>query len=653
MEWKEIPLKFDGKCKDCKQVIKEGKTAMWKKGNGVKHVSCYKRSLSPKSDIHSNTDFGPSKSSLTSNVIKECFHCKKREGGGRIIFNMQSENFGGIIHVCDVCYQEPKKVYLKEESKITKSLISETKPKKPRKFTTSTKIDVDQKDAVQYPYDKPLTVRAGPGAGKTLVVSERIKDIILEQGIKEDRILCLSFSRTAAKTMQDRFAKDKDLQDKKIKIPKDNVNTIHALARMISPKKMDVLPDKKNPTWREFQKKLAPKDYPILNAEYPINFNGDDDFRKKLQDGVKTWKSELLSSVDLKDYIITLEKKRESLIHDADKTVFLNMIESYNELYKYFKSYEQLLARTKTIDYEDMLKFGLEYLEKSPDIRKKWQKKYDHIIVDEFQDNNYLQTRIVELLLPDNKNVNAGSRKVGITVIGDEDQCIYSFQGAMVDNFDRFKGKHDETIDIILRTNYRSTPEIVGASQALIDAEPKRVPKGLVADKKRGEPVYLDGYDWQTEAREKEFIKKKISELNDRDVAILLRTNKKADEYREYLRNQVDSPKKRITTFHKAKGKEYSVVFIPNIVDEYIPIRFRVGDFNVPSSMKKIPGPKEDSDIHEQEERRILYVGMTRAKEKLFLTFHESKEDDDSKTRKTQHSKFLDDFKEITSVAEE
>ena len=98
---------------------------------------------------------------------------------------------------------------------------------KPLKFQTTTLLDSEQKNAVRYPYDKPLMVAAGPGSGKTRVVAERVKDLILNQDVKPEKILCVTFTRAGQKAMEDRLKTDKDLEKEGVKFPNNQVRTFH------------------------------------------------------------------------------------------------------------------------------------------------------------------------------------------------------------------------------------------------------------------------------------------------------------------------------------------------------------------------------------------------------------------------------------------
>ena len=270
-----------------------------------------------------------------------------------------------------------------------------------------------------------------------------------------------------------------------------------------------------------------------------------------------------------------------------------------------------------------MIENGIQTFENYNEILAEWQKKYEHVIIDEFQDNNYLQTLFARKLAP----------KGHITVVGDEDQCIFTFQGANPKNFENFENHYGEyhPKDIILKTNYRSTKNIVQKSQLLLDIQPNRKKKQLTTNNELGSNVRV--CEFYTEKKQFEWIRNEISErlsmktrslVQKNDIAVLFRTNKQKKRFEKSLTDELKGIE--ISTVHKSKGKEYSIVFIPNVIDGNFPMGFQIGSFPVPDSLKNNYENREsDFSSQTKEERRILYVGMTRAKKELILSFHTEK----------------------------
>ena len=124
----------------------------------------------------------------------------------------------------------------------------------------------------------PLLIVAGAGSGKTRVVKERIKDIILEQDVSANNILCLSFSKAAQQTMLERFREDNDLKKYGKQIGDNSVRTIHSLGREISGSKQNI--NENDSEMKEFQSELDPSDYPLISSQHPENTEGYPNFRK-------------------------------------------------------------------------------------------------------------------------------------------------------------------------------------------------------------------------------------------------------------------------------------------------------------------------------------------------------------------------------------
>ena len=254
--------------------------------------------------------------------------------------------------------------------------------------------------------------------------------------------------------------------------------------------------------------------------------------------------------------------------------------------------------------------------------------------------NNFALNKIVNLIVEKNPS---------ITVVGDEDQCIYTWQGAHVENFDELKDnfmKYNPE-EMILRTNYRSTEEIVKKSQNLMNAEKDRKKKDLKADEGNGKGVPPELWECETKEDEFSFIKKKISELKGKkigkrgkrleleDFVVLFRKNMPMGEFKRFIKNDAV----KTSTIHGIKGDERPVVFIAHVENGSIPNWFQEADFIVPVKLQRTKSNIADSIAHDREERRNLYVAMTRAKEHLILTYHT-----DDKKPKTR-SKFLNDIK--------
>ena len=330
------------------------------------------------------------------------------------------------------------------------------------KFITSTPLDKEQYEAVRYPYDKPLLVAAGPGSGKTRVVAERVKDLILNQDIPPEKILCMTFTTAGASTMRERLEKDPDLVEHDKPFPvKEQVRTYHSLCYYLlrmKPWENKIFKIQRynddddeyefHPDMVEWEKKLK---YTWEKYNF-TKFDNNKESIVEFSDGVTAFKVEDRSSQALSEY---LERNRE----DRGEEDF---IQKLDDLLKYFKAYEQHLNELQKKDFNDLLLEADEKLDGQ--FLKDEIKKYDHIIIDEFQDNNYLQFEIVKKIMPADKG--------HITVVGDRNQSIYSFQGANVEIFNKFEEYYQNSKKTYLRHNYRSTQKIVALANRLLEKDP-------------------------------------------------------------------------------------------------------------------------------------------------------------------------------------
>ena len=172
-----------------------------------------------------------------------------------------------------------------------------------------------------------------------------------------------------------------------------------------------------------------------------------------------------------------------------------------------------------------------------------------------------------------------------------------------------------------------------------MNAEKGRRKKNLKAFEGNGKGVTPELHQFDNDKEEFSFIKNKILELNEtsgislKDCAVLFRKNKQIQEFKQFLGR--NTPVK-ISTIHQVKGEEYPIVFISHIQNGSIPTSYQEADLVVPRKLQQFSSSEDDSIAHEKEERRVLYVAMTRAKTQLFLTFHTDKT--------TTRSKFLNDI---------
>lgn len=296
----------------------------------------------------------------------------------------------------------------------------------------------------------PMLVLAGPGSGKTLVITRRVQELISTHQVNSSNILVITFTKAAASEMKERFKKLNGGSDSLV-----HFGTFHSVY------------------------------FHIL--KYAYNYNASNILRedtkfkllKEILDGLEIEiddEKEFLQNIGSE--ISLVKSERMSLDH------YYSINCSDDIFKKFYHSYEDKLRRSNLIDFDDMLVFCYELLKMRPDILSLWQKKFRYILIDEFQDINKIQYDIIRMLaLPENN----------LFIVGDDDQSIYRFRGAKPEIMLNFSKDYPESKEVLLNYNYRCPEEIVKASSSLIEHNTKRFPKEIIAYKKEGErPAFLE-----------------------------------------------------------------------------------------------------------------------------------------------------------------
>ena len=308
-----------------------------------------------------------------------------------------------------------------------------------------TNYSSNQKKAIEHGAG-PLMVLAGPGSGKTFVITHRIKYLIEGPGINPAHILVVTFSRAAAKEMKDRF-------EKLCKKSPVTFGTFHSVF------------------------------FNLLKTAYGFNSEqiASDELRYTLikelikrnaieNEDINTLAGNLLNEIAL--------VKQDNI---SIKNYYSNSISS-DTFKKIYSDYESELEARGKLDFEDMLSLTYELLSERSDILKAVQNRYRYILVDEFQDINFLQYNIIKLMAGEKQN---------ITVVGDDDQSIYRFRGARPEIMLGFERDFRNVKKVFLDINFRSSTQIVNASTKLISFNSKRFPKNFKAKNGDGAPVSL------------------------------------------------------------------------------------------------------------------------------------------------------------------
>ncbi|HYA85717.1 MAG TPA: ATP-dependent helicase [Nitrospirota bacterium] len=461
--------------------------------------------------------------------------------------------------------------------------------------------------------DGALLIVAGPGTGKTLTIVRRIAWLI-SQGVNPEGILAVTFTNRAAREMRERAETLLGKAASSIFI-----GTLHLLGLTIL---------------REFS-----------SAELTL-YNREE-------------QAELIK---------TLSKKTGTRAQDFIEKIsrIKNFVDPLDEECKeLFENYETILKHNHAVDFDDLVRNPLTILEQNPSAAV--LSKFSHIMVDEYQDINPAQYRLIRLL---------SQKSDSICAIGDSDQAIYGFRGASASGFLRFGSDFKDARTVALTKNYRSSAVVLTASNSVIRNNQDRIEKNIVPtlgqgscigvfslpdERTEGELIVqeiearIGGTSHYQQSRSGRDVDRPSEAFCFSDVAVIYRTNAQAkaieetfrasgipyqvlgrksslqaktlDETIAYLHSLVDpdaevlgqpttceaklltaadffDPRANtvtLTTMHTAKGLEFRVVFIAGVEDGLLP-------FTV---------TKRNADI--EEERRLFYVGMTRAKEDLFL----------------------------------
>ena len=349
-------------------------------------------------------------------------------------------------------------------------------------------LNDEQKRAV-VSMNKYIRVNAGAGSGKTRVLTSKIAYLINEFGISENAILAITFTNKVAKEMKERVSKMLEKETTTVTIS----------------------------TYHSFCARVLREDIPSLDEKYNRNFTIIDD-----EDQVSICK-ELLKQ----EKIDKLDLNHKELLNFISYYKCLgippHMVETFdnnNNLKKnLYLKYEEYLSEHTYLDFDDLLLKTVSLFAKSDRIRKKWSNRYQYILVDEFQDTNDIQYRLLRYLIND---------ETYLFVVGDPDQTIYTWRGANIKLIMNLGLDFKEVEDITLERNYRSTQYILNAANSLIRVNKNRLDKNLYSNQNEGKkPVFFDAESTEKEA---EWVTNKILDLrgqgyNYKDIAILYRSS--------------------------------------------------------------------------------------------------------------------------------
>ncbi len=334
----------------------------------------------------------------------------------------------------------------------------------------------------------PILILAGPGSGKTRVLTHRIAYLIQEMGVPREAILAVTFTNKAAGEM---FRRTRDLLGEPIL--KRNLGTFHAICARLLRVEGDHTPFGRDYVIYDTDDQEAVMKQAIaeLNID-PKKFNP-----RRILGAISSAKNHLItpSNFQVLDYFSEIVQRA-------------------------YQRYQAILLDNNALDFDDLLMQMVLLLQENPAVRQKYERMYDFILVDEFQDTNQAQYQLVTML---------GEPLRNIFVVGDEDQGIYAFRGADYRNVLQFRQDYPDAQVILLEQNYRSTQKILDTARAIIDKNPNRTPKALFTERGTGNPIIIQ--EAYNETFEATFIVEEIQTLRDRhkydwkDFAVMYRTN--------------------------------------------------------------------------------------------------------------------------------
>ena len=360
-------------------------------------------------------------------------------------------------------------------------------------------LNKEQKEAVQT-VKGPLLILAGAGSGKTKVLTTRIAYLV-RQGVRPRDILAVTFTNKAAKEMKERLGNI--LGENTVKFMW--VGTFHGICGRILRENIDNY---------NFQSgKKLDKNFSIYDETDSVAVIKQ--AIKKLNLDDKVYQPKLVKSV-----ISNAKNKMQ------DAYTFATFARDFKsqKIASIYEEYENSLNNNNAIDFDDMLMLTVKLLEQNAQVREYYYNRFKHILVDEYQDTNLAQYRLVKMLYTNNLADVPEERS--LCVVGDVDQSIYSWRGADYTIILNFQKDFKNTKVIKLEQNYRSTANILNVANAIIENNTERVDKVLYSNKGEGEKI--DYYEAQDEADEANFIVSRIKQDSGGDYnryAILYRTN--------------------------------------------------------------------------------------------------------------------------------
>ena len=342
----------------------------------------------------------------------------------------------------------------------------------------------EQKEAIMH-RDGPAMVLAGPGAGKTYVITNRVKALIDEYGVKPEQILVVTFSKAAAVEMKERF----EMLTGGRRLPV-RFGTFHSVF---------------------FQILRLAYHYEVKDIATPaLKYRFLEETLNETGYGVD----------DKKEFLSDIEKEISRVKGEGiEIDCYFSSACSAEIFQKMYRGYQEKLQRHRCLEFDDMVVYTYQLLKEREDIRRRWQAQFRYLLIDEFQDINRLQYETVCMLAEPENN---------LFIVGDDDQSIYGFRGAKPGIMLSFPKRFPDTKQIVLGVNYRCSDEIMKAAERLIGKNNERYEKHIVANKGKEQPVHMKKCENLPDEAEKIVAQIQMYQKEGiayQEMAVLFRTN--------------------------------------------------------------------------------------------------------------------------------
>ncbi|MEI3285204.1 MAG: ATP-dependent helicase [Eubacterium sp.] len=342
----------------------------------------------------------------------------------------------------------------------------------------------EQKEAIMH-RDGPAMVLAGPGAGKTYVITNRVKALIDEYGVKPEQILVVTFSKAAAVEMKERF--EMLMGGRRLPV---RFGTFHSVF---------------------FQILRLAYHYEVKDIATPaLKYRFLEETLNETGYGVD----------DKKEFLSDIEKEISRVKGEGiEIDCYFSSACSAEIFQKMYRGYQEKLQRHRCLDFDDMVVYTYQLLKEREDIRRRWQAQFRYLLIDEFQDINRLQYETVCMLAEPENN---------LFIVGDDDQSIYGFRGAKPGIMLSFPKRFPDTKQIVLGVNYRCSDEIMKAAERLIGKNNERYEKHIVANKGKEQPVHMKKCENLPDEAEKIVAQIQMYQKEGiayQEMAVLFRTN--------------------------------------------------------------------------------------------------------------------------------